>query len=185
MNTFEEIKENLKEKNIDLQFKKENMVHIDATKARGHLQTLVEFVQFADKLEKIAKENKSNIVSISLLNNDRTSFFKNNDFYSVSTSNETLATDDVYMAQRLAYNEVPVKLIDNRFGFALELNWKRDEGGQTTVVRFDNASARKNPISNEEYMMDFKDLDWPVKFTDTRNNSQKESFKENKKTFSR
>lgn len=181
MKTFEELKEALNNKDVDLQFKKENTIHIDATKSKGYLYYLSDFVELASEIEKIAQLNKTNIVSISLLNPEKTSFFKNNDFYSVSTSKNTLDIYDVLSGQRLAYDGVPVKLIDNHFGFALEL-----EVGELKVVRFDNASARKNPISNEEYLKDIaREVNWNVKFVDTRKNNIKETQENNKKSFVR
>ena len=76
MKTFEELKETLNNKDVDLQFKKENMVHIDATKSKGYLYYLSDFVELASEIEKIAQLNKTNIVSISLLNPEKTSFLK-------------------------------------------------------------------------------------------------------------
>ena len=140
MKTFEELKEALNNKDVDLQFKKENTIHIDATKSSGYLYSLSDFVKLASEIEKIAQLNKTNIVSISLLNPEKTSFFKNNDFYSVSTSKSTLDIYDVLSGQRLAYDGVPVKLIDNHFGFALELDYKEKKGGELKVVRFDKKS---------------------------------------------
>lgn len=186
MKTFEELKEALNNKDVDLQFKKENTIHIDATKSSGYLYSLSDFVKLASEIEKIAQLNKTNIVSISLLNPEKTSFFKNNDFYSVSTSKSTLDIYDVLSGQRLAYDGVPVKLIDNHFGFALELDYKEQKGGELKVVRFDNASARKNPISNEEYLKDIaREVNWNVKFVDTRKNNINETQKNNKKSFVR
>ena len=103
----------------------------------------------------------------------------------MSTSKSTLDIYDVLSGQKLAYDGVPVKLIDNHFGFALELDYKEKKGGELKVVRFDNASARKNPISNEEYLKDIaREVNWDVKFVDTRKND-KETQKNNKKSFVR
>ena len=66
MKTFEELKEALNNKDVNLQFKKENTIHIDATKSSGYLYSLSDFVKLASEIEKIAQLNKTNIVSISL-----------------------------------------------------------------------------------------------------------------------
>ena len=53
-------------------------------------------------------------------------------------------------------------------------------------MRFDNASARKNPISNEEYLKDIaREVNWNVKFVDTRKNNINETQENNKKSFIR
>lgn len=182
MGKFDDLKREVELYGTFIELQKDRSITADATRD-GFFQSFDSFVELSNKIEKAAKEDKINFFGIHLTNNAGTTYSKNGNFYSLSTSKKnSVLLKDIETAKELSYLGNPVKMFDNKNGLGLTVSYSADKEGEIAVAKFENISAKKQKISIADYTKGFSSLGWsikeidPDKKTDTNKETNKKSF---------
>lgn len=182
MGKFDDLKGEVELYGTFIELQKDRSITADATRD-GFFQSFDSFVELSNKIEKTAKEDKINFFGIHLTNNAGTTYSKNGNFYSLSTSKKnSVLLEDIETAKELSYLGNPVKMFDNKNGLGLTVSYSADKGGEIAVAKFENISAKKQKISIADYTKGFASLGWNIKEidadkkTDTKKETNKKSF---------
>lgn len=179
MGKFNDLKEEVEIYGTFIELQKDRSITIDATRD-GFFQSFDSFVELSNKIETAVKEDKINFFGIHLTNNAGTTYSKNGNFYSLSTSKKnSVLLKDIETAKELSYLGNPVKMFDNKNGLGLTVSYSSDKGGEIAVTKFENISAKKQKVSISDYTKDFASLGWNIKEIDTdkKTDAKKETAK--------